>query len=143
MSSQPLNLEIELITMFSIKCWDMANEEQLTRQFLAGIELSSWQESDNLQATFQDWDGKLDVPQEYLQAVELSREELEAREDVTYFQTHWTVQGTFDLEPSQLKTFAQEEFFLEFTALISDITLLGNTYNEGVVLKVLSVKEIE
>lgn len=134
-----LNLEIELLSVFSLSCENPELEERLFRQFLSGMELCSWQETDLLETKYFDFDADLDLPSGYFRAIGLSKRELEESDNVTYFQVLWNIQGVFSVNPSKLEEFAYENFYLDFTSIVPGVVLLGENYNDGVVLKVISV----
>lgn len=45
----------------------------------------------------------------------------------------------FSTNPSKIEEFASENFYLEFTSIVPGVVLLGEDYNDGVVLNAISV----
>jgi len=134
-----LNLEIELLSVFSLSCENPELEERSFRQFISGMELCSWEDTDSFEAKYFDLNADLDLPSEYFRAIGLSKRELEESDNVTYFQVLWNIQGVFSVNPSKLEEFASKNFYLDFTSIVPGVVLLGENYNDGVVLKVISV----
>jgi len=135
-----LKLEIELLSVFSLSCEHPEMEQQLFRQFLSGMELCSWQDTDSFEAKYFDSSSDLDLPNEYLRAISLTKRELEESDSVTYFQLLWNIRGVFFVvDPGKIEEFASANFYLDFTSIVPGVVLLGEDYNDGVVLKAISV----
>jgi len=142
------HLNFKLLSTFTLKCHDSVNEKRLLEHFVSGIALNNDLEGvyeGELQIETEIYNGDLEIPEWYLEAIGLNLADLENRDDIIYFQHLWNVEGDFYVTSEGLsrnmltksdQTLRDDDFWLSFDLTVIGIELLGAEVGKDHVLTI-------